>query len=116
MHMPETLKLENFSVVLVNPENSGNIGSISRVMKNFGFRHLIIVDPQEDPCSKYAQGFAMKARDILKSATIVRSSGNSLEKTYKSLKNVFSDFDVVIGTSAKGFSYKNLKFEHGCFC
>ena len=34
------------SVVLVEPETSGNVGAVARAMKNFGFSRLVLVDPQ----------------------------------------------------------------------
>ncbi len=107
--MPKGLKNENFTVILVNPESSGNIGSICRVMKNFGFKNLIVIDPEEDPLSDYSQGFAMKAKDVLRNAEIVKNPSKSLTTSINTLKNIFSRFDIVIGTSAKGYSYKNLK-------
>ena len=39
---PEFANL-SFTIVLVQPETAGNIGSIARVMKNFDFRKLIIL-------------------------------------------------------------------------
>ena len=40
-----------FSIVLVRPEHSGNIGSIARIMKNFNFEKLICFNPIENPDS-----------------------------------------------------------------
>jgi TrmH family RNA methyltransferase len=36
---------DNFHVVLVEPENSLNIGAVARAMMNLGFRHLHLVAP-----------------------------------------------------------------------
>ncbi|MBI1870879.1 MAG: RNA methyltransferase [Chlamydiae bacterium] len=38
-------KLENISIVLVHPQNPGNIGSVLRAMGNGGLTHLVLVDP-----------------------------------------------------------------------
>jgi len=36
-----------FRVVLVEPLYSGNVGSVARVMKNFGFEELVLLNPCE---------------------------------------------------------------------
>ena len=42
--------LDNFHVVLVEPQNSRNIGSVARAMSNLGFSYLHLVAPQNyDP-------------------------------------------------------------------
>ena len=61
----------DLSIVLINVESSGNVGSIARVMKNFGVHKLILFNPKEDPKSNYAQGFAMHAKEILENAEII---------------------------------------------
>ncbi|MCP4213175.1 MAG: hypothetical protein GY765_00895 [bacterium] len=38
---------DNLYVVLVEPKNAGNIGSVVRAMKNMGVRHLRLVNPVE---------------------------------------------------------------------
>jgi TrmH family RNA methyltransferase len=35
------------AIILCRPQNTGNIGSISRAMTNFGFTQLFLVDPPE---------------------------------------------------------------------
>ena len=76
------------SVALVEPETPGNIGSVARVMKNFGFKRLLLVNPKCDYLDGEAYGRAMHAREILKSAAIVRD--------FSQLRK----FDYVIGTTA----------------
>ncbi|MHA1584117.1 MAG: RNA methyltransferase [Promethearchaeota archaeon] len=95
----------SFSIILINTENRGNIGSIARIMKNFGFFDLILVNPMQNHLDNYAQGFAMKAKDILKSAEVIRCA----EDDIITLKKLFQRFDIVIGTSAKGFRSQNIK-------
>ncbi len=96
----------DLSIVLINVESSGNVGSIARVMKNFGFHKLILINPKDDPKSNYAHGFAMHAQDILDIAEVI-SIDNQDE--YGALEKFFEQFDLVIGTSAKGIIRKNLK-------
>jgi TrmH family RNA methyltransferase len=38
-------KMDNVHVVLVEPKNPGNIGSVVRAMKNMGVKHLRLVNP-----------------------------------------------------------------------
>lgn len=76
------------SVVLVEPETPGNIGSVARVMKNFGVKQLLLVNPKCDYLDGEAYGRAMHARDILKAAFVA--------KDFSSLRR----FDYVVGTTA----------------
>lgn len=54
------------AVAVVDPATPGNIGTIARAMKNFGFEELVLIDaPPLDPDGE-AYGFAGQAReDIL---------------------------------------------------
>ncbi|MDL5360941.1 RNA methyltransferase [Halalkalicoccus sp. NIPERK01] len=57
------------SVVVVDAETPGNVGTIARAMKNFGFSELLLVDPPELDPDGEAYGFAGQAReDILPNA------------------------------------------------
>jgi tRNA/rRNA methyltransferase len=96
----------NISIILVEPESSGNMGSVARIMKNFAFNQLILFNPQEDPHCDYAFGFSMHGKDILKQATIIKCA---LGEELAELKALFQKFDVIISTSAKGVNYKNIK-------
>ncbi len=74
------------SIVLIGTESSENLGAVCRVMKNFGFGDLILVNPK---CSKddiKAEIVSKHAYDILKHA-----------KVRKQLRG----FDYVVGTTAK---------------
>jgi TrmH family RNA methyltransferase len=56
-------------VVVVEPETPGNVGTIARAMKNFGFSDLKLVDPPEITRDSEAYGFAGHAReDVLPGA------------------------------------------------
>ncbi|MFO7797426.1 MAG: RNA methyltransferase [Promethearchaeati archaeon] len=104
-------KFENlkFSIILVQPENMGNIGSIARIMKNFEFDDLIIFNPIEtiDNILSYeAQGYAMHGKDILLNANIIEIDNQN--KHIELLRNYLNNFDLVIGTTAKGKRYTNL--------
>jgi tRNA/rRNA methyltransferase len=73
-------------VVLVEPLYQGNVGSVTRAMKNFGFSDLVLVNP----CKLEGEARAMSshARDLLKNARIVSTLE---EATY--------DCNLVIGTT-----------------
>ena len=73
-------------VVLVEPLYQGNVGSVTRVMKNFGFSDLVLVNP----CKLEGEARAMSshARDILENARIVPT-----------LEEAIEDANIVIGTT-----------------
>lgn len=76
-------------VVLVETTNSGNIGSIARVMKNFNFNKLILVNPK-CKIDENSLSMAKHANDILKRVKII-DSFNELFKM---------NFDYIIGTTS----------------
>ncbi len=57
-------------VVLVEPKFPVNLGSVCRVMRNFGARELFLVKPVT-PISQEAIKYAKHARDLLEGARIV---------------------------------------------
>lgn len=71
------------SVVLVEPQDSLNIGSVARAMKNLGYHRLVLVAPERYSESR-ALITACGGGDLLSSVTIV----NSLEEALGSAKNV----------------------------
>ncbi|WP_321430775.1 RNA methyltransferase [uncultured Methanolobus sp.] len=73
-------------IVLVEPLYQGNVGSVTRAMKNFGFSDLVLVNP----CKLEGEARAMSshARDLLESA-----------KRVSTLKEAIDDCSIVIGTS-----------------
>lgn len=75
-----------FYIIFVEPELSRNIGSVARVMKNFGFYNLILVNPVKIDEESYK--LAVHAEDILNSALIV-----------KSIEEALSYVDVSVATS-----------------
>ena len=99
-----------FSVILVQPEHAGNIGSIARIMKNFNFDNLIVFNPIESPeiiLSHHTQGFAMHGKDILLNAEIIEIKNQS--DHIKHYKKYMKKFDLIIASTAKGMHYKNIR-------
>lgn len=60
------------NVILVKPENSGNIGAVSRVMANFNLKNLILVNPKCNHLSQEARNRAKHSQLILKKAKVVK--------------------------------------------
>ncbi|MGV8169624.1 MAG: RNA methyltransferase [Candidatus Nanoarchaeia archaeon] len=79
--------MSDIYVVLVRPIVSGNVGAVARVMANFGFQKLILIDPK---CSidEEARNRAKHAQKILDNVKI--------EKT---LKKALSGFSVAAATT-----------------
>jgi TrmH family RNA methyltransferase len=75
-------------VVFVEPESGGNIGSVARLMKNFGISEFYLVNPKAH-IGKEAWALAAHAQDILENIIIV-----------KQLKEALNDIDYVVGTTA----------------
>ncbi len=58
-------------IVLVDPAGARNLGSIARVMKNFGLDRLVLVNPQCDRLSDEAMHMAVHAKSLLETAIVV---------------------------------------------
>ncbi|MDD4496806.1 MAG: RNA methyltransferase [Methanosarcinaceae archaeon] len=73
-------------VVLVEPMYQGNVGSVARAMKNFGYTDLVLVNP----CKLEGQARAMSshARDVLEGARVVST-----------LEEAINGVDLTIGTT-----------------
>lgn len=95
-----------FSVVLIQSENSGNIGALARAMANFDLDNLILIDPKVDHLNDEALNRSKHAKEILKSAKI--KPVNYFSKNSKS--NLFKDFDYCIAfTSVLGTDYNLIR-------
>lgn len=75
-------------VVLVEPRYEGNVGSVCRAMKNFGFKGLVLVRPC--PLGDFAKAMSMHARDLLESARIVDTFDEAIKGA-----------DIVVATTGK---------------
>lgn len=58
-------------IVLVEPAGARNLGSVARVMKNFGLTTLVLVNPQCDRLSDEAMHMAVHAKSVLEGAIVV---------------------------------------------
>ncbi len=82
-------------VVLVRPQNEGNVGAVARAMMNFGLSELHIVTP-ECEIGIDARRRAMHADKILEKA-----------KIHRSLESALKGADMVVGTT--GVKTENAK-------
>jgi tRNA/rRNA methyltransferase len=85
---------ERVAIVLVEPQNPGNIGMACRAMKNMGLADLRLVNPC-DFHHPEAHKFAVSARDVLESATV-----------YASLPEALADAPLSIGATRRHGKYR----------
>jgi len=87
---------ENIYVILVEPVYKGNIGAVSRIMKNFGFSHLRIVGtiPEKEDFA-----LAVHSLDILENTQI-----------YENLEKAVADLDRAVAISRRNARRKNFDF------
>jgi len=83
-------------VVLLNPQEEGNVGSIARAMRNFGFSELYLVNPCE--LGGVARAFASHGITVLEKA-----------KTVGSFEEAVRGCDHFVGTTGKRGGHKTPK-------
>lgn len=87
------------SVILVEPRGPINIGAVCRVMKNFGFTRLRLVNPCRHYRSMIAKKMALTALDILDAAEI-----------HDTLAAALSDIQIAVGTTRRFGKYRKHFF------
>ena len=77
--------MPDIDIVLVSPLYEGNVGFAARVMKNFGFAHLVLVDP----CGLGGEAVARAAhaQDVLDGAEVC------------TIEDVFARSNIVVATT-----------------
>jgi tRNA/rRNA methyltransferase len=90
------MELDNISIILVEPQGPINIGSCCRVMKNFGFSDLRLVNPCPEYKSKNARKMALNAKDLLETA-----------KLYPTLESSLEDCNIAFGTTRRSGKYRS---------
>ena len=105
--MKKTLNKENFvfnknkdniSIILIEPSKTQNVGSIARIMMNFGFHNLILVNPQVNLADPEIEIVARRAIEVVKNAQLIMNP----------LSNIRSNFEMLIATTARIGSDYNL--------
>lgn len=76
------------AVVLVRPQEEGNVGAVARAMANMGLARLLLVEPAAR-LGDTARAFAMHAHDILDGA-----------ERHPDLASALAPFEVVVGTTS----------------
>jgi tRNA/rRNA methyltransferase len=74
--------LQQTRIILVEPAGPLNIGSVARILKNFGLSRLSLVQPQCDPWGQEARQMAVHAQDVLLGATIVQTLPEALQGSH----------------------------------
>lgn len=100
-------KENKIKFILVSTRSPGNIGSSARVLKNFGFKNLYLVDPHfhkkrddeggETYFEKETRRMAYKSSDILESA-----------KLFNSFEEAVSQCSLVFGTDPNPPQYSKV--------
>jgi len=84
-------------IIFVEPESSGNIGSLARTMKNFSLNNLILVNPCE--INQETRKMSMRSWDLVENSRKV----DSFEKAIEGM-------DFIVSTTAKTSSdYDGVK-------
>ena len=93
--LPPHLHLANIAIILIEPQGPLNIGSVCRVMMNFGLADLRLVNPQADHLGEEARRMAVRAAPLLESARV-----------YASLAEALAGCTLAIGTTRRFGKYR----------
>lgn len=89
--------MRRWLVVLVSPQESGNVGAAARVLKNFGAGGLRIVAPRCEVMCSDSRAFASGASEILRRAEI-----------FPTLKEALADRELSIGLTGVGGKHHRM--------
>ncbi|MFN0149108.1 MAG: RNA methyltransferase [bacterium] len=85
-------------IVLCEPQEPGNIGSVARAMKTMGLSDLVLVAPTEPWLTEVAHGMAHSSQRLLHAA-----------KVFPNLAAAVADCALVIGTTTRR-RHRDLRF------
>ncbi|MCC5875993.1 MAG: hypothetical protein JJU11_07215 [Candidatus Sumerlaeia bacterium] len=83
--------MRRWIIVLISPQESGNVGSAARVLKNFGAGGLRVVAPRCEVASHDARRFSSGAAEVLRRA-----------KVFETLPEALADRELSIGLTGVG--------------
>jgi len=86
---------DNLSVILVEPQGPLNIGSVCRIMMNFGFKDLRLVNPCREYKCEQARKMALSAQHMLTEARI-----------FNTLADALADCHIAFGTTRRFGKYR----------
>ena len=93
------MKTDNLTVILVKPKGPINIGSVARVMMNFGFSRLRLVAPAKDYLSLSVKKMALSAFPVVEQAPV-----------FDDLKTALADVQMAFGTTRRFGKYRKHFF------
>ena len=76
------------AIILVRPQEEGNVGAVARAMANMGLEELIVVEPQCE-LGRLAEAFAVDAKEILEG-----------RRTYGDFTEAAAPFERLVATSS----------------
>jgi len=85
------MRKERITIILSNTRFASNLGSVARVLENFGFRKLLLIAPQCEVGAE-ARTFAMKGARLLDEAPVLPDLAAAKDSV-----------DFLIGSSARSF-------------
>lgn len=86
------MSLSTIRIVLVEPAGPLNLGSVARVMKNFGLSQLFLVSPQCDRRSEEALLMAVHAHAILENAQVVNTIPEALQGCHFAIATIGREY------------------------
>lgn len=89
--------MSGVTIVLVEPQGPINVGAVCRVMMNFGFHALRLVNPCPDYQGLEARRMALKAESVLSAAAV-----------FPTLAEALSDCHLIFGTTRRFGKYRDL--------
>ncbi|MBI3753309.1 MAG: RNA methyltransferase [Deltaproteobacteria bacterium] len=81
--------MNNFSIILVEPQSAGNIGSVARTMENTGFSNLCLINPVD---YKNNEAYSMACNAC---GTLLKA------KMFPDVKDAIKDSGLVVGTTRR---------------
>lgn len=97
----------NIRIVLVETAGARNLGSVARVMKNFGLTELWLVNPKCDRLGDEALQMAVHAPEILENAKVVDSLPAALVDCYRAIATAgrIDKGEMPLTNPARGLSW-----------
>jgi tRNA/rRNA methyltransferase len=88
--------MQHIRIILVEPQGPINVGSICRLMMNFGLSSLCLVNPCEDYRSLASRRMALKAESFLNQAAV-----------FPTLEAALADCHLAFGTTRRFGKYRD---------
>jgi len=83
------------TIALLEPENEGNVGAIARLMHNFGFKDLLLINPKCTWKSSVSIARSKHGKRILDNAKVCET-------------DVLKEYDLIVGTTGRTGTDYNL--------